>query len=130
RPPSPPTPPPAPTSSLRSSSTACSLTEAAPDVPPMPRFRLFLLPLLLAGVPSAGRTQEAPAAVTPQVAGTDADTPCYATTAGLVGDCDVHPAAQATSAPLALSVDEAVQIALERNYAVQLAELDVANANA
>lgn len=34
------------------------------------------------------------------------------------------------SAPLSLSLDEAVQIALQRAYAVRLAELDVANARA
>lgn len=32
--------------------------------------------------------------------------------------------------PLSLSLDEAVQIALERNYTIRTAELDVANANA
>ena len=47
-----------------------------------------------------------------------------------MGDCDATPAPAVTQTPLALTLDEAVQIALARNYAVQLAELDVANANA
>ena len=98
-----------------------------PEIPPMPRLRLFLPLLLFAGTAHA----QAPDSVAdPDVQGADAVTPCYATTVGLVGDCATQPAAQATTAPLTLTVDEAVQIALERNYAVQLAELDVANANA
>jgi outer membrane protein TolC len=94
----------------------------------MSRLRLFLLPLLLLG--TVARAQEPVAPPDPEIQGTDAVTPCYSTAVGLVGDCDVEPAAEATGTPLALTVEEAVEIALERNYAVQLAELDVANANA
>jgi len=96
----------------------------------MPR-SLPLLPLLvLLGVAAGEASAQAPAASDPEILGTDAVTPCYSTTLGLVGDCDAAPAPAVTEAPLALTVDEAVQIALARNYAVQLAELDVANANA
>jgi outer membrane protein TolC len=92
----------------------------------MPRPLFLLLPLLLTGTLRA----QAPGAPDPEILGTDAVTPCYSTALGLVGDCDAAPAPVATATPLALTVDEAVQVALERNYAVQLAELDVANANA
>ncbi|MDX1420517.1 MAG: TolC family protein [Rubricoccaceae bacterium] len=91
----------------------------------MPRLRLLPL-LLLAGAAHA----QAPAAPDPEVQGTDAVTPCYSTATGLVGDCHTAQAPVATETPLTLTVDEAVTLALARNYAVQLAELDVANANA
>jgi outer membrane protein TolC len=83
--------------------------------------------LLLAS--TAAQAQE-PAAPDPEILGTDAVTPCYSTALGLVGDCDAAPAPVASETPLTLTVGEAVEIALARNYAVQLAELDVANANA
>lgn len=90
--------------------------------------RTLLVLFLLAGT---ARAQEPAVAVPdPEIRGTDAVTPCYSTASGLVGDCDAVPAPAATATPLALTVDEAIQIALARNYAIQLAELDVANANA
>ena len=90
--------------------------------------RLFFL--LLVWTIGARASAQNPVQDPAQVVGTNAQTPCYQTALGALGDCDAPSAVPVIDGGLALSVDEAVEIALMRSYAVQLAELDVATANA